>query len=77
MSKIAHDDLLTREELAERLGVSPITIGLWSRQGKIPTRRFSHKVVRYSLEAVVSALEKGHSDGLQATAPSGRIVPCA
>jgi excisionase family DNA binding protein len=51
------DDILTRAELAARLGVRPDTIGRWTRSGRIPARRLSPKVVRYDLAAVLAALE--------------------
>lgn len=51
------DDLLTAGELAERLKVKPATIRQWSRSGRIPSRRLSHKVIRYCFSDVVAALE--------------------
>src|SRR4051794_14332025 len=54
------DDLLTRPELAARLGVRPTTIARWSRTGRIPARCLSPKVVRYDLAAVLAALEARH-----------------
>ncbi len=51
------DDLLTRAELATRLGVKPGTIRRWSQAGRIPVRRLSPKVLRYDLAAVLTALE--------------------
>lgn len=53
----APDDLLTRPELAARLGVRPDTIARWTRAGRIPARRLSPKVVRYDLAAVLAALD--------------------
>jgi hypothetical protein len=52
----ATTELLTRADLAARLGVRPHTIGIW-RAGRIPARRLSPKVVRYDLDAVLRALE--------------------
>ena len=54
------DDLLTRAELAARLGVRPTTIGQWTRTGRIPARRLTPKVVCYDLAAVLAALETRH-----------------
>lgn len=51
------EDLLTAGELAERLKVKPATIRQWSRSGRIPARKLSHKIIRYCLSDVVSALE--------------------
>ena len=46
-------DLLTAEELAERLKVQPETIRGWARRGLIPRIQFSPKVIRYDLAAAV------------------------
>ena len=51
------DELLTAAELADRLKVKPDTVRVWVRSGKIPTRKLSHKVIRFSLPEVVAALE--------------------
>jgi len=52
-------ELLTAEELAGRLQVRPSTIRRWAREGRIPTKRLTSKVVRYDLAAVVQAMSKG------------------
>jgi excisionase family DNA binding protein len=57
MQTAKFEDLLSRAELATRLGVRPTTIGRWTRSGRIPARRLSPKVVRYNLSAVLAALE--------------------
>ncbi|MGZ0174479.1 MAG: helix-turn-helix domain-containing protein [Planctomycetales bacterium] len=49
-------ELLTADELADRLKVRPGTVRFWSRQGRIPAIRLTPKVVRFDLDAVVSAL---------------------
>jgi hypothetical protein len=51
------DELLTAPELAAHLGVKPATVLGWHRQGKIPGRRLSHKVLRFRLRDVLTALE--------------------
>jgi hypothetical protein len=51
------DELLTAPVLAAHLGVKPATVLGWHRQGKIPGRRLSHKVLRFSLRDVLTALE--------------------
>lgn len=51
------DRLLTASELAGRLGVTPGTVLAWRRQGRIPGRKLSHKVLRFALSEVVAALE--------------------
>ena len=50
-------DLLTAAALGEHLGVKPRTILGWHREGKIPSRRLSHKVLRFNLRDVLTALE--------------------
>lgn len=52
----ATPDLLTAQELGERLGVSRETILKWTRRGRIPALRITRKVIRYHLEAVIGAL---------------------
>ena len=51
-------DLLTAEQLAERLGVKPRTVKEWLRTRIIPATRLTPKVIRYDLEQVVTALEQ-------------------
>ena len=51
------DEMLTAAELADRLKVKPDTVRVWARSGKIPARKLSHKVIRFSLPEVVAALE--------------------
>lgn len=50
-------ELLTADELAERLRVRPGTIRLWSRRGRIPSIRISGKVIRFDVSAVIGALQ--------------------
>jgi predicted site-specific integrase-resolvase len=57
MPDVGPRDLLTAAELAEQLGVKPGTSLGWHRLGRIPARRLSHKVLRFSLPDVVAALE--------------------
>jgi predicted site-specific integrase-resolvase len=65
METIRSDDLMTAKELADHLGVKPGTILGWHRQGKIPTRKLSHKVLRFSLRDVLAALEACKTDDRQ------------
>lgn len=51
------EDLMTRDDLAARLGVRPATVSRWTRTGRIPARRLSPKVIRYRLADVLAALE--------------------
>ena len=52
------NDLLTADQLADRLGVKPRTIREWSRAGLIPAKRLTPKVIRYSLDDVVESLQQ-------------------
>ncbi len=51
--------ILTKEELAVILGLSPITVSRWGRSGKIPCLKLSGRVVRYDLKAVEAAIKGG------------------
>jgi excisionase family DNA binding protein len=57
MQTFPQDTLLTAARLAARLGVKPETVLRWHRDGKIPARKLSHKVLRFDLAEVVAALE--------------------
>lgn len=52
------NDLLTGEQLAERLGVKPRTVKQWLHAGFIPAIRLTPKVIRYNLDNVVEALQE-------------------
>lgn len=51
------DDLLTAEELAERLAVSPRTIIEWAKSGRIPEVRASERIRRFDYKDVIEALK--------------------
>ena len=55
-------ELLTADELAERLQIRPRTIRLWARRGWIPAIRLSPKVVRFELDSVVHAMTTRHGN---------------
>ncbi len=57
MPTASPDDLMTAAELAARVGVRPGTILQWHRKGRIPARKLSHKVLRFNLAEVLSALQ--------------------
>lgn len=57
-------ELLTAEELARRLRVSPETVRAWARRGYIPALRLSPKVIRYNAEAVLAALSTTPAKGV-------------
>jgi excisionase family DNA binding protein len=50
-------ELLSAAELARRLGVKPMTVRHWVLKGRIPEIRFSRKVRRFDLDAVIQALQ--------------------
>jgi excisionase family DNA binding protein len=50
-------ELLTVDQLAERLRLRPHTVRAWARRGRIPVIRLSHKVVRFSWSAVLAVLK--------------------
>lgn len=64
-------ELLSAAQLAARLGVRPMTIRSWVLKGRIPEIRFSRKVRRFDLDAVIKTLQaqaqgvdrKGKEDG--------------
>lgn len=51
-------ELLTWDEIASRLRVSPRTVQEWARAGLIPVVHISHKVRRLDWLDVVHALKK-------------------
>ena len=56
-------ELLTTQELAKALKVSPHTVKLWSRTGKIPTVWLSRNVRRFSLADVIGKIESNQANG--------------
>ena len=52
----ATTELLTVEEMAERLRVRPDTIRVWSRRSLIPAVRINAKIIRYDASEVIEAL---------------------
>ena len=53
-------ELLTGQELAERLRVSPSTIREWAREGRIPEVRISGKVRRFDFAEVLAVIRERH-----------------
>ncbi len=62
MQSLSPDDLMTAEDLAARLRVRPGTILGWYRKGRIPARKLSPKVLRFSLAELLAALD--HAEGV-------------
>lgn len=58
-------ELLTAEELAERLRVQPSTIRRWSRCGRIPQIGIGPKVIRYDYDAVLESLRTRSHEGTE------------
>jgi excisionase family DNA binding protein len=70
------DQLLTAEEVADRLRVKPDTIVVWARQGRIPAHRQSRKVIRFSLSEVIASLESATmSDSALSPTPGSGSEP--
>jgi len=53
---VADDKLLTTDELADKLQLSPRTISELARAGKIPEIRISERIRRFDLQEVVAIL---------------------
>lgn len=51
--------LVTAEEIAQELNVSPSTITEWGRQGKIPRVKISPKIIRYDKDNTLLVLSQG------------------
>ncbi len=66
--RLPDDYTLTVNEVAERLRMTPATIRLWIREGKLPAKRFGER--KYMLrEADVAELVSNTSDAPVPTAP--------
>jgi hypothetical protein len=64
MQVIHPSELLTAAEITDCLGVKPGTVLGWHRSDRIPDRRLSHTVLRFSLTEVLAALEgRQEADG--------------
>jgi predicted site-specific integrase-resolvase len=55
---VGDTELLTANQLAERLHIRPRTVQAWARMGRIPTVKLSPKVVRFDWQTVVTALRE-------------------
>ena len=51
-------ELLTAEQVADRLHLKPLTVRQWARRGRIPSIKISHKVTRFDWEQVVATLKR-------------------
>jgi excisionase family DNA binding protein len=68
------EQLLTAEELAERLAVSERTVIEWARVGLIPEVRLSRRIRRFDFAEVVAAVREGHCAARPAAQKGGRHV---
>lgn len=50
-------ELLTANELAQRLGIRPATVREWARSGRIPEIKLSTKVRRFDIDEVLAAVK--------------------
>ena len=55
-------ELLTAEEVADRIRVRPDTVRIWARRGIIPAVKLSAKVIRFNLGDVLASLEDKKDD---------------
>lgn len=55
-------ELLTAEQVADRLGIRPATVRRWARAGIIPVVAPTAKIRRYIWASVVEALKR-HTGG--------------
>jgi len=55
--------LITTEELAQRLGVTPATVIRWAREGNIPEVRLSCRTRRFDYEDVLRAVREREEKG--------------
>jgi excisionase family DNA binding protein len=53
---VSDTELMTVEQLADRLHIRPRTVQAWARQGRIPTVKLSPKVVRFDWLEVLATL---------------------
>lgn len=61
MPKIVNQILLTADELAERLAVSPRTVIEWANAGLIPEVRLSERIRRFDYGEVINAIRQRSS----------------
>jgi excisionase family DNA binding protein len=55
---VRNTELLTVNQLAERLHIRPRTVQTWVRQGRIPAIKLSSKVIRFDWNAVLTELRE-------------------
>ena len=59
------EPLISKEELAHRLGVSASCIGKWQRQRRVPSYRFGRRCRRYNYQEVLTTLARYRAPALQ------------
>ena len=63
MSTAEADRLVGPEVIARQLAVNETTVLRWANQGRIPSIRCTHKVVRFRPADVLAALESKGANG--------------
>ncbi len=56
------DTLLTLDDVAERLKVSPRTVSTWIKSGALPAMRFGRRMIRIEPSALQRFLEASRVD---------------
>ncbi len=56
-------ELLTAEEVGDRIRVSPETVREWARAGRIPAYRLTRKTIRFDLAEVLAVLRESRPAG--------------
>lgn len=69
-----HNGWVDAQAVADHFGVSTWTVGLWRREGRIPSCKIGYRTVRYDLAAVARALATGTKkvSGRKARKPTPR-----
>ena len=60
------DDLLTLDELADRLKLHPVTVRGLKRRGVIPSLKIGHRTLRFEYGAVLDALRQAGDPAAEA-----------
>ena len=55
-------ELLTPEQMAQRLGVSSDTLLQWAIKGRVPRIKVNARIIRFDPEAVLRALQEEEAE---------------
>ena len=69
------EEFLTARQLAELLQVSESTVRRLAREGRIPSIRLTPRLTRYSLRAVLGALDGSAAKRARSHRPKGEAQP--